>query len=183
MFRKVSVTFERLLQLQSTLICELKVKNIHQVPKINKAVVYSGLNYKQTNVSDLRLCVKLDLQLITGSKVAYSKAKTTIANFNIKRGDTIGYKVTLRGVRLYSFLDKLIAVALPKAKSFCGLKLKSFDYNNNITFGLSDYSVFSEETNSVVASPLGMNVTLHLEAKCLGHSVLLLQAIGFNVYE
>ncbi|MGP1922487.1 MAG: 50S ribosomal protein L5 [Candidatus Hodgkinia cicadicola] len=169
--------------MRSTLLDDLKVKNVHQVPRLNKIVVYSGINYKLTDAKELCALVKLDLQLITGSKPAHSKAKSTIVNFNIKRGDTIGYKTTLRGNRLYSFLDKLIEVALPKAKSFNGLNLKSFDCNNNITFGLPDYSVFSEDTNSVIARPLGMNVTLHLKAKRLIHCVMLLRAIGFNVYE
>ncbi|MGP1914292.1 MAG: 50S ribosomal protein L5 [Candidatus Hodgkinia cicadicola] len=169
--------------MRSRLINTFEIKNVHQAPTLNKIVVHSGVNYKLTNTKELCALVKLDLQLITGLKPAYSKAKSTIVNFNIKRGDIIGYKTTLRGNRLYSFLDKLIEVALPKMKSFNGLNLKSFDHNNNITFGLSDYSVLSEDTNSVIARPLGMNVTLHLKAKCLIHCVMLLRAIGFNVYE
>ncbi|MGP1918395.1 MAG: 50S ribosomal protein L5 [Candidatus Hodgkinia cicadicola] len=172
-----------MLQIQLTLFNEFKVKNIHQMPKLNKIVIHSGINYKQANARELCSNVKSDLQLITGSKPAYSKAKTSIANFNVKRGDTIGYKTTLRGIRMYNFLDKLIEVALPKTKTFGGLKLKSFDSTGNISFGLADYSVFSEETNSVAASPLGLNVTLHLKTKCSIHSVMLLQAIGFNVSE
>ncbi|MGP1915148.1 MAG: 50S ribosomal protein L5 [Candidatus Hodgkinia cicadicola] len=179
----MSVTFERVLRLQLMLINDLKVKNIHQAPKLNKIVVYSGVNYKRTATRELCAHVRSDLQLITGLKPAYSKAKATIANFNIKKGDTIGYKTTLRGNRLYNFLDKLIEVVLPKVKAFNGLSFKSFDNDNNITFGLSDYSAFSEETNSVVSRPLGVNITLQLKTKCLIHSVMLLRTIGFNVYE
>lgn len=175
------VTHDRLLQIQSTLTNGLEVRNVHQIPKLDKIIVYSGVNHKHPDVRELRSHVKSDLQLITGSKPAYSKAKRSIANFNVKRGDVIGYKTTLRGKQMYKFLDKLIEIALPKSKSFAGLKLKSFDNDGNITFGLSDYSLFSEETNSVVASPLGLSVTLRLKAKCSIQSVMLLQAIGFNV--
>ncbi|MGP1911256.1 MAG: 50S ribosomal protein L5 [Candidatus Hodgkinia cicadicola] len=158
-----------------------KVKNIHQAPKINKIVIYSGINYKQIDVKELRTSIRLDLQLITNSKPAYSQAKASIANFNIKRGDAIGYKATLRGRRLYNFLDKLFEVTMLKIKSLSVLNVNSFDNDGNITFGVPDYSVFSEETSSVVARPLGMNITLRLKSECLLHSVMLLRAIGFTV--
>ncbi|MGP1917804.1 MAG: 50S ribosomal protein L5 [Candidatus Hodgkinia cicadicola] len=175
------VTFERLALMQSMLISKMVIKNIHQAPKINKIVIHSGINYKQIDVKELRTSIRLDLQLITNSKPAYSKAKSSIANFNIKRGDAIGYKTTLRGRRLFNFLDKLIEVTTLKNKSLSILNVKSFDNAGNITFGVPDYSPFSEETSSIVAKPLGMNITLQLKSECLLHSIMLLRAIGFTV--
>ncbi|MGP1911773.1 MAG: 50S ribosomal protein L5 [Candidatus Hodgkinia cicadicola] len=177
----MSVTFDRLLLMQSMLINKMGFKNIHQVPKINKIVVHSGINCKQIDVKNLRTSIRLDLQLITNSKPAYSKAKTSIANFNIKRGDMIGYKATLRGKRLFNFLDKLLEVTTLKIKSLSVLNVKSFDNAGNITFGVPDYSPFSDETSSIVARPLGMNITLQLKSECLLHSIMLLRAIGFTV--
>lgn len=163
------------------LISKMVIKNIHQAPKINKIVIHSGINYKQIDVKELRTSIRLDLQLITNSKPAYSKAKSSIANFNIKRGDAIGYKATLRGRRLFNFLDKLIEVTTLKIKSLSILNVKSFDNAGNITFGVPDYSPFSEETSSIIARPLGMNITLQLKSECLLHSIMLLRAIGFTV--
>ncbi|MGP1922204.1 MAG: 50S ribosomal protein L5 [Candidatus Hodgkinia cicadicola] len=163
------------------LINKMEINNIHQAPKINKIVIYSGINYKQIDIKEFQMSIRLDLQLITNSRPSYSRAKSSIANFNIKRGDVIGYKATLRGRRLYNFLDKLLEVTTLKNKSLNVLNAKSFDNAGNITFGVPDYSAFSEETSSVVARPLGMNITLQLKSKCLLHSLMLLRAIGFTV--
>ncbi|MFP3038991.1 MAG: hypothetical protein ACKEQK_00545 [Candidatus Hodgkinia cicadicola] len=166
---------------QSSLIKRLNLKNIHELPKLNKIIVYSGINYKHDNVRSNSTFVKSDIELITNTKAVCSKAKRTIVNFNIKRGDVIGWKATLKGVIMYKFLNNLVKTVLPKTKTFEGLNLRSFDMNHNITFGIIDYSVFSDETHSISGRLLGLNITLCIGAKCLSHSVALLSEFGFCV--
>ncbi|MFP3037741.1 MAG: 50S ribosomal protein L5 [Candidatus Hodgkinia cicadicola] len=163
------------------MIDKLVVGNVHEIPKLYKIVIFSGINCKHENAKTIAPLVKVDLFLLTGAKPVCIKAKTSVANFNIRQGQIIGYKVTLRSGKLNSFIDKLLERALPKSKTFSGIKLCSFDANFNVTFGIADYSIFSDETNSIESRILGLNVTLCIKAKCLEHSIALLDAIGFNI--
>src|SRR4051795_11362562 len=118
-------------------------KNLHQIPKVDKVVVNTSVG-SQTDVKQAMEDAKAELTLITGQQPAETRAKKSIANFKLRKDQIIGAKVTLRGDRMYEFLERLIKAALPRIRDFRGVSPRCFDGNGNYTLGVSDQSIFPE---------------------------------------
>ncbi len=134
-------------------------KNPHQVPKITKIVLNVGFGEggKQSKALDV---IAVELGLITGQKANLTRAKKDIANFNLRQGLAIGAAVTLRGARMYEFLDRFIGVAVPRIRDFRGLPAKSFDGRGNYTFGVKEQMIFPEIDYDKVERMHGMDITI-----------------------
>jgi len=139
-------------------------KNPMAVPKVAKVVVNIGMGEASQNVKLLDVAA-LELGQITGQRAVVTRAKKSIANFKIRRGMPIGCCVTLRGDRMYEFLDRLCNVVLPRVRDFKGLSANAFDGRGNYTLGLKDQLVFPEIDYTRVAKITGMNITLTTTAK------------------
>jgi large subunit ribosomal protein L5 len=139
-------------------------KNPMAVPKVAKVVVNIGMGEASQNVKLLDVAA-LELGQITGQRAVVTRAKKSIANFKIRRGMPIGCCVTLRGERMYEFLDRLCNVVLPRVRDFKGLSPNAFDGRGNYTLGLKDQLVFPEIDYTRVAKITGMNITLTTTAK------------------
>src|SRR6476659_4288774 len=118
-------------------------KNVHQVPHLQKVVVNTCVGSSQ-DVKQALEDAKAEISLITGQKPAETRSKKSIANFKLRQDQPIGAKVTLRGVRMYEFLERLIKTALPRIRDFRGISTKAFDGNGNYTLGVTDQSIFPE---------------------------------------
>ncbi|HEU5400268.1 MAG TPA: 50S ribosomal protein L5 [Terriglobales bacterium] len=156
---------------------ELGLKNVMAVPKLEKVVVNMGVGEATQNAKVLDPAVA-ELQQITGQKPVITKAKKSIAAFKVREGMPIGAMVTLRGDRMYEFLDRLMNVALPRVRDFRGVSTKSFDGRGNYTLGLHDQLIFPEIDYAKVEKLKGMNVTIVTTAKSDDHARALLKQIG-----
>ncbi len=131
---------------------ELKMSNVMLVPKLKKIVINSGVGDAKGN-KEIFDEFKKDIRKITGQEPIITNAKISISNFKIREGMPVGMKVTLRGVRMWGFLEKLVHIVLPRIKDFRGLSAKSFDGRGNYSFGIKDHTIFPEiDTNKVVKS-------------------------------
>lgn len=146
------------------LMKRFELKNPMAVPKVAKVVVNIGLGEASQNVKLLDVAA-LELGQITGQRAVVTRAKKSIANFKIRRGMPIGCCVTLRGDRMYEFLDRLCNVVLPRVRDFKGLSPNAFDGRGNFTLGLKDQLVFPEIDYTRVGKITGMNITLTTTAK------------------
>jgi large subunit ribosomal protein L5 len=153
-------------------------KNIMAVPKLAKITVNIGLGEASQNVKLLDTAVQ-ELAQITGQKAVITRAKKSIANFKIRKGMPIGCAVTLRGERMYEFLDRLCNVVLPRVRDFRGLPSNAFDGRGNYTLGLKDQLVFPEIDYTRVDKIKGMNITLTTTAKDDEVGRELLTGLGF----
>ena len=151
--------------------------NPYQVPRLEKVVINMGVGEGRENAKILDFATA-DLQAIAGQRPVVTKAKKSIANFKLREGVPIGAKVTLRGARMYEFLDRLINVALPRVRDFRGVSTKSFDGRGNYTLGLRDQLIFPEIDYAKVDKLKGMNVTFVTTARTDEESKLLLQYLG-----
>jgi large subunit ribosomal protein L5 len=157
---------------------ELELKNTHQVPKLEKIVVASGIG-KHKDDKRYHEVVTTTLRKITGQQPVDRMARKSIAGFKIRAGmNRVGVSVTLRGSRMYEFLDRLVNVALPRVRDFHGVGAKGFDSNGNYTLGINDQSVFPELTFEDTAVLHGMQVTFVISADQPKHSRLLLEKFG-----
>ena len=138
--------------------------NVMQVPRIEKIVVNVGAGDAKDNAK-LMDQIAGDLALITGQKPVITKAKKSIANFHLREGMPVGCKVTLRGNRMYEFLDRMITVALPRVRDFKGVSGKGFDGRGNYTLGVTEYIIFPEVDLEKVEKVKGMNVCISTTAK------------------
>ncbi len=138
---------------------EFGIENPMACPKIEKVVVNMGVGEATQNAKVLDPAVN-DLQTITGQKPIVTKAKKSIAQFKVREGQSIGAMVTLRGDKMYEFLDRLITIALPRVRDFRGVSSKSFDGRGNYTLGLRDQLIFAEIDYAKVDKLKGMNVTI-----------------------
>ena len=138
---------------------KFSLKNIFEVPKLDKIVVNIGVGEA---VSDSKIISKAieDLSLITGQKPVITKAKKSIAGFKLRKGLNIGCKVTLRKKRMFEFLDRLIFIALPRVRDFKGLSKKSFDGNGNYSIGIKEQIIFPEIDYDKVDKIRGMDITI-----------------------
>jgi len=159
------------------LLKELELKNPMAVPRLVKVVVNMGVGEATQNVKVLDPAVQ-ELTQITGQKPVVTKAKKSIAAFKVREGMPIGAMVTLRGDRMYEFLDRLMNVALPRVRDFRGVSTKSFDGRGNYTLGLRDQLIFPEIDYSKVEKTKGMNVTIVTTAKTDDHARALLKQLG-----
>ena len=160
----------------------LELGNIMQVPRFEKIVINSGVGKALAQSSLIDGAVR-DLELITGQKVIVTKAKKSIAGFKLREGNAIGVKVTLRGDRMWEFLDRLLSVALPRIRDFRGLSPKQFDGNGNYTFGLTEQAMFPEIDQDKVDRVRGMDITLVTTAKTDQEGRELLRLLGFPFKE
>lgn len=152
-------------------------KNVMQVPRIQKIVVNIGLGEAMDNPKALEAAMG-DLTTITGQKPIMTKARKSIANFKLREGRIIGTKVTLRGDKMWSFLDRLVNVALPRVRDFRGVSSEAFDGRGNYTLGLKDQLIFPEIEYDKIDKLRGMEVTVVTTAQSDDHARLLLQLLG-----
>src|SRR5512135_2421442 len=155
----------------------LNMSNIMELPRIQKVVVNIGLGEALENAKALDAAVS-DLTQITGQKPVVTKARVSIANFKLREGRSIGAKVTLRGERMWSFLDRLINIALPRVRDFRGVSADAFDGRGNYTLGLRDQLVFPEIEYDKIDKLRGMEITIVTSAKNDEQARALLQMLG-----
>jgi large subunit ribosomal protein L5 len=153
------------------------LKNIMQVPRITKVVVNIGMGEALDNPKALESAVS-DLTTVTGQKPVMTKARKSIANFKLREGRLIGTKVTLRGDRMWAFLDRLMSTALPRVRDFRGVSPNAFDGRGNYTLGLRDQLIFPEIEYDKIDKLRGMEVTIVTTAKNDDQARALLQMLG-----
>ncbi|MDR1521734.1 MAG: 50S ribosomal protein L5 [Streptococcaceae bacterium] len=141
------------------LIKKFNYASIMQAPKVEKIVINMGVGDAVSNIKNLDKAVE-ELALISGQKPIITKAKKSIAAFHLREGMPIGAKVTLRGLRMYEFLDKLITVALPRVRDFHGVSVKSFDGRGNYTLGIKEQLIFPEVDYDLVNKVRGMDIVI-----------------------
>ena len=158
---------------------EFKYPNIMAVPRVRKIVVNMGLGEasQSANVKLLDAAAR-ELGQITGQKPVLTRARKSIANFKLRKNMVIGAMVTLRGERMYEFLDRLVSVALPRVRDFRGLSTKSFDGRGSYTLGLRDQLVFPEVEYAKVEKIKGMNISIVTDARTDAESLALLRRLG-----
>jgi large subunit ribosomal protein L5 len=156
---------------------EFAYANVMAVPKISKVVVNMGLGEGTQNAKVVDTGAE-ELGKITGQKAAVTRSKKSIAQFKVRKGMPIGAMVTLRGERMYEFLDRLIAIALPRVRDFRGVSAKGFDGRGNFTLGLRDQVIFPEIDYMKVDKSRGMNISVVTTAKTDEEARRLLQLIG-----
>jgi large subunit ribosomal protein L5 len=155
----------------------LNLNNVMQVPRISKVIVNIGVGEVIDNAKALDAAV-VDLTLITGQKPVIAKARKSIANFKLREGRAIGAKVTLRGERMWSFLDRLMNIALPRVRDFRGVSPNSFDGRGNYTLGFREQLVFPEIEYDKIDKLRGLEVTIVTTARNDDHGRQLLQMLG-----
>jgi large subunit ribosomal protein L5 len=156
----------------------LGLPNVMMVPRLEKIVVNIGVGRATQQQSLLEGAVK-DLTAIAGQKPMVTKAKKSIAGFKLREGQAIGVKVTLRGDRMWEFLDRLISLAIPRIRDFRGLPPKGFDGRGNYTFGVSEQLIFPEIDYDKIDAPRGMDITIVTTARTNAEGRALLDAFGF----
>jgi large subunit ribosomal protein L5 len=157
---------------------DLNLSNINSVPKISKMVLNIGLGEALTNSKALENSVK-DVSLITGQKPITTKAKNSIAQFKIREGMAIGVATTLRGRRMYEFLDRLINFSIPRMRDFRGLSTKSFDGNGNYTIGIKEHVIFPEIDYNSIDKIRSLQIIIVTTAKDNETGLMLLSKFGF----
>ena len=157
---------------------QLGLGNVMQVPRLEKIVINMGVGAAVGQPSLLEGAVK-DLTRIAGQKPIITRARKSIANFKLREENPIGTKVTLRGARMWEFLDRLISLAIPRVRDFRGLNPRSFDGHGNYTFGVSDQLIFPEVDYDSIDAPRGMDITIVTTAKTDAEGKALLDAFGF----
>jgi large subunit ribosomal protein L5 len=157
-------------------------ENIMQVPGVTKVVVNMGVGDAARDSKLIDGAIR-DLATITGQKPAVTKARKSIAQFKLREGQPIGTHVTLRGDRMWEFLDRLVSIALPRIRDFRGLSPKQFDGNGNFTFGLNEQSMFHEIDQDRIDRVRGMDITVVTTAKTDDEGRTLLKLLGFPFKE
>jgi len=156
---------------------EFGYTNPHQVPSVLKVVVNIGMGEATQNSKLLDKAME-ELTVITGQKPSLRRAKKSVSNFRLREGQAIGAKVTLRGVRMWEFLDRLLTVALPRVRDFGGLSERAFDGRGNYTLGVQDQTIFPEVDYDAVERVTGMNVTMVTSAGTDTEGRALLRHLG-----
>ena len=151
-------------EIRQALHDKFQYKNVMEIPKIEKVVINIGVGDAVGNAKALEAAVS-DLTIIAGQKPVITKAKKSIANFKVREGMALGTKVTLRGERMYEFLDKLINVALPRVRDFRGVSAKAFDGRGNDALGLKEQLIFPEIEYDQVERVTGMDIIVVTSAK------------------
>jgi large subunit ribosomal protein L5 len=160
-----------------TLMKSLNLKNVMQVPRVQKVVVNIGMGEAMDNPKSLDAAVG-DVALITGQKPVVTKAKKSIANFKLREGRTIGVKVTLRGDKMWAFLDRLMNVVLPRVRDFRGVSPDAFDGRGNYTLGLREQLIFPEIEYDKIDKIRGMEITIVTSAGSDDQAAIMLQMLG-----
>ncbi len=155
----------------------LETENVHALPRLDKIVVSMGVGEALENKNRLDAAAK-DLATITGQKPLVCRARKSVAGFKLRKGQEIGLKVTLRGARMYEFLDRLISIVIPRIRDFRGLNPRSFDQAGNYNLGISEQVVFPEINIDKLEFVQGMNITIGVKARRKEHSLELLRQLG-----
>jgi large subunit ribosomal protein L5 len=169
-------------EVRSALQQEFGLGNVMQIPGVVKVVVNMGVGEAARDAKLIEGAVR-DLATITGQKPVVRKATKSIAQFKLREGMPIGAKVTLRGDRMWEFLDRLLTIALPRIRDFRGLSAKQFDGNGNYTFGLNEQSMFHEIDIDRIDRPRGMDITVVTTATTDDQGRALLKRLGFPFKE
>jgi large subunit ribosomal protein L5 len=165
-------------EIKSTLLEEFNYSNVNQVPRLVKVVVNMGVGDAAKDSKLIDGAVR-DLTQITGQKPQVTKARKSIAQFKLREGMPIGAHATLRGDRMWEFVDRLVTLALPRIRDFRGLNGRQFDGNGNYTFGLTEQSMFHEIDQDKIDRVRGMDITVVTTAKTDAEGRALLKALGF----
>ena len=165
-------------EIRPALQSEFDIKNVMQVPGLTKIVVNMGVGEAARDSKLIEGAIK-DLTVITGQKPLVTKARKSIAQFKLREGMPIGAHVTLRGDRMWEFLDRLLSLALPRIRDFRGLSPKQFDGNGNYTFGVTEQSIFHEIDQDKIDRVRGFDITVVTTAKTDDEGRALLRALGF----
>ncbi|SDU79414.1 LSU ribosomal protein L5P [Arcanobacterium phocae] len=169
-------------EIRSKMNDEFKYANIHQIPGLEKIVVNMGVGDAARDSKVLEGAIA-DITAITGQKPQINRARKSIAQFKLREGQAIGCHVTMRGDRMWEFLDRLLATALPRIRDFRGLSSKQFDGHGNYTFGLTEQSVFHEIDQDKIDRVRGMDITVVTTAKTDDEGRALLRHLGFPFKE
>ena len=165
-------------EVRAALQSELSIQNVMDVPSLDKIVINMGVGRAAGQPSLIEGAVA-DLTVISGQKPIVTKAKKSIANFKLREGQAIGAKVTLRGDRMWEFLDRLVSVAIPRIRDFRGLPAHSWDGQGNYTFGLNEQTMFAEIDPDTADHPRGMDITIVTSATSDEAGYAFLDAFGF----
>lgn len=169
-------------EIKPALLKEFAYGNVMQVPGVTKVIVNMGVGEAARDSKLIEGAIR-DLTAITGQKPVVTKARKSIAQFKLREGMPIGCHVTLRGDRMWEFLDRLLSVALPRIRDFRGLNPNQFDGNGNYTFGLNEQSMFHEIDQDRIDRVRGMDITVVTTAKTDDEGRALLKALGFPYKE
>ncbi|KKP69681.1 50S ribosomal protein L5 [candidate division CPR3 bacterium GWF2_35_18] len=164
-------------EIRPALVKEFELQNPYEVPMVKKVVVSIGVGSAVTNKKDLEGAMS-DLALICGQKPAFTRAKKSIAAFKVRQGNEIGTKVTLRGDRMYAFLDKLFTLVFPRVRDFQGLPLNAFDGQGNYSIGMREQIVFLEIEFGKIDKIRGLQITIVTNTNSDEQAKLLLQRLG-----
>lgn len=161
---------------------KLEIKNVMELPKIEKIVLNMGIGNAKDNKNSLAQAID-EMTIITGQKPVVTKARKAISNFKLRIGDPVGVKVTLRGTKMYEFLDRFISISSPRIRDFRGLPSKGFDGRGNYNFGISEQIIFSEIDYDKVNTIRGMNITIMTSTDNDYYAYELLVGFGFPINE
>lgn len=167
-------------QIVSELMKELNLENRFQVPKINKISINVGIG-KIKEKPGMTNLIANDLYLITGQKPVLKKSNKAISGFKLRIGDIVGLSVTLRGKKMYEFLEKLLKVSIPRIRDFRGFSQKSFDKNFNYTIGIKENIIFPEINYEKIEDIYGLQITFNIKSNSQKESLLLIQKLGFPI--
>ena len=155
---------------------KINIKNKMQAPKVEKVIISSGTgSFKDKKKNDI---VIDRLAQITGQKPAARLAKQSVASFKIRQGDLVGFQVTLRGPRMFDFIDRLVNIALPRTKDFRGLSRNSVDAMGNYTIGIKEHTIFAETADEDLKDVFGMSITIVTNTREKNTTLALLEYIG-----
>ena len=169
-------------ELKSTLMDSLSLKNVNQIPTLEKIIINIGDGKAATDGRALESTVD-EITAISGQKPVIRRAKKSIAGFKLREGMPIGVSVTLRGDRMWEFYDRFVQVVVPRIRDFRGFSKKSFDGNGNYSLGLNEQLVFPEVEYDKVRDIRGMNITICTSANDNNQGYVLLQSLGFPFRE
>ena len=156
---------------------DLALDNVNKVPRLEKIVVNMGVGAAAADHKLLDAAMG-DLRIITGQQPCVTRAKKSIAGFHVREGQPIGCKVTLRGDRMWEFLDRLLATALPRVRDFRGIPDRGFDGRGNFTLGIKEHAIFPEMEADRIENPKGMNITIVTTATTDKEGKFLLEQLG-----
>jgi large subunit ribosomal protein L5 len=165
-------------EIQPALKEKLGYKNNFMSPKLNKVVINMGLGLDGNDSKTLKSCED-DLGKLTGQKAIITKFRKSVANFKTRKGTNAGLKVTLRGNKMYEFIDRLVNIALPRIKDFRGLSANGFDKFGNYTFGVKEHIIFPEVNFDRIDKIRGLDIVVVISSQSKDHSYALLEKLNF----
>ncbi len=168
-------------EIAPALLKKFGYKSVMQIPKLEKIIVNVGCGESKNNAKEIEAICK-DIGAITGQKPITTKARKSVANFKVREGETVGVKVTLRGSKMYEFLDRLFSVALPRVRDFRGIKPNALDGSGNTAFGLKEQLIFPEIEYDKVDKIRGMDICICTSAHTDEEAKELLSMLGAPFY-